>query len=116
MLISKKQFDGKAVLDLEGSFTVTSVADFKNAINDLFRQGLAQVVVNFALVDFIDSSGLQALISAQLTARKANGSICLAAIDKNVEHVLQLTKLDSVFKIFSTVDKALGMELPKAVS
>lgn len=69
--------------------------------------GAARVILNLEQVDFVDSSGLGAIVAAM----KAMGSpraMALAGLTPTVEKVFRLTRMDSVFPIFATLDDALA--------
>ncbi len=69
--------------------------------------GRSVVVVDLGQVQFIDSSGLAALISV-LKRLAPGGSLRLAGASSGVISLLQLTRLDRVFKCFSGVAQALA--------
>ena len=67
-------------------------------------QGLAQtpgrtVLVDLAGVGFMDSTGLSALVGAQLTAGQRGSTMILAHPTDNVRSLLHLTGLDQVLQI-----------------
>ena len=50
-------------MDIPKDFTVESVADFRLKIRDYMYEGKINFVFNFSKCDFIDSTGLGALVS-----------------------------------------------------
>jgi len=65
------------------------------------------ITVNFANVSYLDSGGLGTLVSLYTSARNRGGRINLAALNNRVMNLLNLTKLATVFDIFSNVDEAV---------
>jgi anti-sigma B factor antagonist len=57
---------------------------------------------------FIDSSGLGAVIGGLKTARQAGGDLRIASLTPQVASVLQLTNLDRVLRPYDSVAGALG--------
>ena len=57
-----------------------------------------RVVVDLSAVEFIDSSGLGALISGLKVARQAGGDLRIAAPTRQVITVLELTNLNRVLR------------------
>ncbi len=53
----------------------------------------SRIVVDLSETEFIDSSGLGALIAGLKIARKAGGDLCIAAPTQQVCTVLELTTL-----------------------
>lgn len=71
---------------------------FKDAMRRTIEAGGATVLLDLGHVDFLDSSGLGALI-AVLKAMPPNRQLVLCGVQPNVWRVLRLTRMDSVFTI-----------------
>ena len=97
-----------AVVRVEDSRIDASVAvDFKDAFKTTIAAGEGAVVLDLAAVDFLDSSGLGAVVAA----RKLLGDgrpLELAALQEPVAKVMQLTRMDRVFCIHESVDAAMS--------
>ncbi len=85
-----------AVVVPEGRFTASGTSQFRGAVDDLIADGSSRIVVDLGVTEFIDSSGLGALIGALKAARLAGGDLRLAAAPDAVKRVLSLTNLDRV--------------------
>jgi anti-sigma B factor antagonist len=57
------------------------------------------LIVDLAGLDFIDSSGIAALVRARARARQAGGDLLLAAPQRQVQRVLALTRLADAFGV-----------------
>ncbi len=66
--------------------------------------GVAGVLVDFAEVTFMDSAGLMALVSGLKQAKKMGRSLSICSVSPGIRMILELSKLDRVFKIFENVD------------
>lgn len=75
--------------------------DVKNQVRQNFADGLINIDFDCAYMDFIDSSGLGALISMQKLANERGGKLRLLAPKPSVVQVLELTRLHRVFEIVS---------------
>jgi len=79
------------------------------AFKERFRAAAAnaegRVVLDLSAVNFIDSSGLGALV-ASMKILGPSRKLELCALQDNVEKVFRLTRLDSVFKVHKTVAAA----------
>jgi anti-sigma B factor antagonist len=80
--------------------------DFKGKIIDLINAGNRKIVLNLDGVDFIDSSGLGAIVSS-LKAIGNEGDLVICGISETVMTLFRLTRMNRVFQIFSTEDEAL---------
>ena len=95
------------VLAPEGKFNLVAAPPLKSRIDDLVAAGKARLVVDLHAVDFIDSSGLGALIGGLKTARQQGGDLRIAAAGEQVRAVLKLTNLDRILAPYPTVDEAI---------
>lgn len=94
------------VLTPEGKFNLVSAPPFKARIDDLVAEGKARLVVDLHAVDFIDSSGLGALIGGLKSARQQDGDLRIAAAGSQVIAVLKLTNLDRILVPYATIEEA----------
>lgn len=80
---------------------------FKDRFRDLANATKAPVIIDMSNVEFMDSSGLGALVAVfKLVGR--DRLFRLAGLREPVERVLKLTRMDSVFSIFGDVDAAIS--------
>lgn len=94
------------VLAPEGKFNMVSAGPFKARIDDLVASGKPRLVVDLHAVDFIDSSGLGALIGGLKSSRQQGGDLRIAAPGEQVRAVLKLTNLDRILSPYPTVEEA----------
>ena len=106
MDFQERDLGGIVVLAPQGRFNLVSAPRVKARIDDLAHSGRARIVVDLAGVDFIDSSGLGALIGGLKTARQAGGDVRIAAPGEQVRAVLGLTNLDRILMPYNTVEAA----------
>ena len=66
------------------------------------------ILLNLADVDYIDSSGIGELVSAYTAVRSKGGELKLLHLTKKVHDLLQITKLFTVFEVFSDEPSAIG--------
>lgn len=78
---------------------------FKDGMRDACDGGPARVVLDLAGVDFIDSSGLGAIV-ATMKLLAPDQTLELATLGENVDKVFRLTRMDSVFAIHPNTDAA----------
>jgi anti-sigma B factor antagonist len=85
-------------------------AQFRAALLQLVEQGARSVVVDMSQVQFIDSSGLGALVSAlkALKTKERNGDIKLANVQAPVTALLEIIRLQRVFASYPSVEQAVS--------
>ncbi|MGN6607929.1 MAG: STAS domain-containing protein [Jatrophihabitans sp.] len=95
-----------AVVSPVGRLNMASAPQLTTAVADIVAGGTHQVVVDLARTDFIDSSGLGALVASLKRCRKAGGDLLLAAPQGQVLFALENTNLLKVFAPLDSVDQA----------
>ena len=99
---------GVAVLHLDGRLNMVSAARLREAVTSTVAQGHTRIAVDLAGVDFMDSSGLGALISGLKTTRQAGGDLRIAAPSEQVKLVLQLTNMERVLLAHERAETAFS--------
>jgi anti-anti-sigma factor len=69
------------------------------------ENGTKIVLVDLKNVNFMDSSGLGALVLAFKTLRAANSKLVLCSINEQIRILFELTGMDKVFEVFSDRDE-----------
>ena len=80
---------------------------FKDEMRALTEGAAGPVVLDLGQVDFIDSSGLGAIVAA-MKQMPANRALELAALTPNVDRVFRLTRMDSAFRIHDSSGSDAG--------
>ncbi len=81
-------------------------ADFKGKMIDCINEGHNNIALDLSDVDFIDSSGLGAMISALKTIGN-DGNLVLFGLKETVKSLFRLTRMDRIFKIVESEDEAV---------
>jgi len=98
-----------AIIELSGSLVGGENATiFRNKLYELIEQKKKNIVVDMTDVKMVSSTGIGILISGFTTLKNAGGDLKLAHISDNVKGVLNITKLNQVFHIYSNVDEAIN--------
>ena len=100
--------EGVAVLQPQGRLTMVTAPELRQLVADTVKSGRVRIVVDLSATEFLDSSGLGALIAGLKTARQAGGDLRIAALGPQVSTVLQLTNLDRVLRPYGSVAEALS--------
>jgi len=97
---------GVAIVHLTGRLNMVAAGRLRDLISVSVAEGHPRVVVDLTNVDFMDSSGLGALISGLKTTRQAGGDLRIAAPTEQVQLVLQLTNMERVFTAYGSAETA----------
>jgi anti-sigma B factor antagonist len=98
--------DGIAIVEPRGRLNMVAAPRLRELIASLVEGGTAKIVVDLGSTEFIDSSGLGALISGLKTARQAGGDLRIAAPTAQVDTVLSLTNLNRVLQPHASAEAA----------
>ncbi|MDA5092874.1 STAS domain-containing protein [Aliiroseovarius sp. KMU-50] len=86
---------------------------FKDKMREITDTGPKRIILDMEQVDFIDSSGLGAVV-ASMKQVDADTKLELAGLSKTVAKVFRLTRMDTVFTIHPDIQSALGGGLANA--
>jgi len=100
--------DGIAVVHLAGRLNMVTAVQLREVMASAVAEGRIRIAVDLSKVDFIDSSGLGALISGLKAARQAGGDLRIAAPNEQVRLVLQLTNMDRVLTAYDDAESAFS--------
>jgi anti-sigma B factor antagonist len=81
-------------------------ADLKDNILRALEAGERDLIVDLGAVDFIDSSGLGALLSGYKNANLRSSTFALAGLTPRVRSLFELTRLHRVFEIYDKLEEA----------
>jgi anti-sigma B factor antagonist len=107
MECNMRQIQDVTILDLKGRLSLGEALAFGpgsdliliDAIRKLGEKGQKKIVLNLAGVKYVDSSGVGQLVGALTSARSQGVSLKLINPVKQVEDLLRMTKLYTVFDI-----------------
>lgn len=95
------------VLQPQGCLDLQNGTLLKQQLNSLVPQPRDLWVIDLAQVDFMDCSGLVALVTGLNAARQSKCRLVLCNVQAPVRIVFELTQLDHVFEIFESYDAVL---------
>ncbi len=80
--------------------------DFREAMDELIKKGQHRIAFNMSNIEFIDSSGLGAIVTC-LKLMGAKGKFVLYGLKPPVVSMFKMTRMDRVFDIYDTEDQVL---------
>ncbi|MFK7876087.1 MAG: STAS domain-containing protein [Paracoccaceae bacterium] len=98
---------GRRIVTVDEARIDSAVAlSFKDQMRKETTEGPDVVILDLCNVNFVDSSGLGAIVAA-LKAMGPGRTLALAGLSPTVDKVFRLTRMNSVFSIYPTLDDAL---------
>jgi anti-anti-sigma factor len=88
--------------------TLTKAVTFKDYVSKLISSGPQKFIIDLSICEYIDSTFLGAMVSVLKRVNSLNGDLRLV-YNKEVPSLLfVLTRMDKVFKTFTSLDDALA--------
>jgi len=81
---------------------------FRELMHSLRRRGAMRVVIDLADAPWANSIGVGMLVGALWSWQRSGGELVLAAVPERIRRVLEVTRLNQVFRTFHSAEAALG--------
>ena len=100
---------GEALIyKLRGSLDIATSPSLRAALTQSASEGKDEIVVDLTKLEFLDSTGLGALIGAHRRALESGSQVRLAVGDGAIARLLNITGLVRVFPTYPTLEDALA--------
>lgn len=107
MKLEHQDYDDVRVVSVyENRIDAACAIQFKDEMRALSENGPSRIILDLGNVEFLDSSGLGAVVAA-LKAVQNGQRLELAALHPTVQRVFRLTRMDTVFTIHVSVSAAV---------
>ncbi|GAX35878.1 STAS domain-containing protein [Nodularia sp. NIES-3585] len=93
------------ILEPSGILNAAKGNELRREITNITSTGADIVLIDLKDVNFIDSSGLGALVSAMQAVKQTNAKLFICSVNDQVKMIFELTKMDRILKIFATRDE-----------
>lgn len=108
MLMEDRKTDAACVVKvLDKRLDAQNSGSFKGHISNLVSGGDDRIALDLSEVEFIDSSGLGAIV-ASLKSMGGGGSLVIFGLQAPTQSMFRLTRMDKVFDIYPNESDALA--------
>jgi anti-sigma B factor antagonist len=109
MKIGKRKKGDVLILDLQGKILIgEGIEELRSSIDNAVKEKETKLLLNFADVPYLDSTGLGEVVRSYTSLKKANGMVKIVNLTNKVRDLLSVTKLITVFETFEEEDKAIA--------
>lgn len=109
MRIETSQRDGVTILKPRGKITIgDGDVALRDAVQEALASGADHLLIDFARVPRIDSSGLGELVAAHQRAVGAGSELKIANLRSKVANVVEVTQIHTVFDVFDSAETAIA--------
>ena len=91
---------------LEARFGADAVDSFNQQVLPFIQEGSPAILLDLSEVDFLDSSGLAAMISC-LKAQNGTGHLAVCGARESVASLFKLTRMDRILRFFPTSEEGV---------
>jgi len=99
--------EGAVIVSFEGDVDLQTSPDARKVLLECVQRK-QPILVDLSKVGYIDSSGVASLVECFQSARKVGQNLALVSVSDGALRVLQLARLDKVFKICDTVEDGIA--------
>ena len=92
------------IVSINGEVDLYNVSELKKTLFSVTDGACSSVVVDMKDVNYMDSSGIGALVAGQKKMKAHSGKFALVNIHDDVLNILKLATLDKFFKIYESED------------
>jgi len=105
---SEKMEGRVVVVEIPKYLSADISEEFKEFLYEIVGKGKHQIVIDLSQAEYVDSSGLGAIVSRLAYCRALNGDIRLAAPSEFMVSLLNITHLDKVLKVYPDTHSAVS--------
>lgn len=106
MLITEFKKNGIKFLELHGKIDAAA-SDFDAELSDIVV-GEKKIIVDCKELNFINSMGLRAFLSAVKVVSNSEGSIAICNLSPAIVKIFQMAGLTNIFKIYDNLEDAIA--------
>lgn len=108
MQLDRRNVDNALIVTpLDERLDARVATDFKEQMAELIASGHTKIILNLSRVEFIDSSGLGAIVSS-LKRMGGRGDLVVCGLQDTILTMFRLTRMDRVFQIFDDEQQAVA--------
>jgi anti-sigma B factor antagonist len=111
--IAEREREGVTLMDLKGRITLgDEVSLFRTAFEKLAALQEPKLILNMKAVDYVDSTGLGALVMCSTRFGNAKGVVKLVNVNRRNIELMVMTKIDTIFEVFDDETDAINSFFP----
>jgi anti-sigma B factor antagonist len=95
------------IIDILGEMDLYNSYKLKELLMKMIEKKIEHFIINLEDVEYIDSSGIGALIYITSTIKKMSLKLAITNVHGSVKKVIELTKLSSFFPILPGLEEAI---------
>ena len=110
--ISESTREGVTIFSLKGRITAGETNTMRQKVDQAIADGRLNIILDLSHVDYVDSTGLGSMVICYTSLKRHGGALKLVNPNKRNIELLALTKLYTVFEVFTEVNDAVNSFFP----
>jgi len=110
LTVQTEQHDAVVVVSVAGELDMATAPQLQDQVADLLGKGRSRIVFDLSSLSFCDSTGLSVFVRAKNSSDEAGGAVRLAAPQRGVLRILEVSGLVEVLQTHPTVDEAIAAD------
>lgn len=90
------------IVELDGKFDTASAAPAEASITKLLDDGVSQMLIDFAKVPYIASSGLRVLLKVAQRLTQEGGKLHVCCLNETVSEVFEISGFDKILAVYES--------------
>jgi len=107
MQITERTEDNIPIVSITGDIDLESSPKLREFLKPKAAQKTPKLLLDFAGVNYIDSSGLATLIEYFQAVQGFSGKLALASLSPRVKNVFEIVRLEQIFSLHPDIPSAL---------
>ena len=108
MFLKFSDIKGCLIVKLIGELDHHRAEEVRVKIDDrIDRDNIKKVIMDFSGVTFMDSSGIGVVIGRYKKIKSRDGIICIAAANKRIDKVFEISGIYKIIKAYKNIDEAI---------
>lgn len=95
------------ILSIDGDIEFDDSIQLNETFNTIIKQDSSKIVLDLKGCNYIDSSGLGALVEGLKATQKANGDLRLCHLNEDFQEILMMTRIIKYFQVFDSLEDAI---------
>ena len=95
------------IVTIEGDIEFDDSIQLNELFGTIIKDGNPKIVLDLKICNYIDSSGIGALVEGLKSTQKAAGDLRLCNLNDDFQEILMMTRIIKYFQIFNSVEDAV---------
>jgi anti-anti-sigma factor len=91
-----------------GDLDATNIELVLEKVCNLLNEGIVNIIADFKLLRYVNSTGLGILLHFSKTAREKGGCFKIANINENVYEIIEIIGATTLLEIYDDLDEAIA--------